>query len=316
MCQTFAWIAVATTLVSTKRRGGLINLEDLLSDAQSHISQVGLDDGFRRCGVRNMGIMQTRAAKRSTCAVVEPLIGLVLQGSKAVQYGTQNLRYRAGDVIVIGQALPMVSGLIDATPKDPYIALYIGIDVQIVRGVYADMGSGLTDETGPALETSQADSEIIDAFGRLFRLRRDPIEEQTLGLAALREVYFRILRSEQSRALQWIIQADSKANQVAKAIAHIRKEYRSTIKASELAAISGMSASVFYDTFKRITANSPLQFQKDLRLTEAHQLLQHSAPRISEVARRVGYESAAQFSREFSKKFGAPPKAVANGATV
>lgn len=147
-------------------------------------------------------------------------------------------------------------------------------------------------------------------------MRRDPIEEQTLGAAALREVYFRVLRSDKGRALRTIIQADSKANQVAKAIAHIRKEYRSTIKASDLAAISGMSASVFYDAFKRITANSPLQFQKDLRLTEAIQLLQQTGSPISEVAHSVGYESAAQFSREFSRKFGVPPKVFSNTTTV
>lgn len=263
-----------------------------------------------------MGIMQTRMSKRSSCSIVEPLIGLVLQGSKAAQYGTERVRYVAGDVIVIGQALPMVSGLIDATPEEPYIALYVGIDMQIMRGVYSDMGSASIDDTGPALETGEANVEVIDSFGRLFKLRRDPVEEQTLGLAALREVYFRVLRSKQGRALQRIIHADSKANQVAMAIAHIRTEYRSTIPASELAAISGMSASVFYDAFKRVTANSPLQFQKDLRLTEAHHLLQQTVTPISEVAHRVGYESAAQFSREFSKKFGMPPRSFANGSAA
>ncbi len=287
---------------------------DLLEDAKSHIAATGLTDGFQTCGVRNMGIAQTHTSKATTCAVVEPLIGLVLQGGKAVQYGAQQVSYRAGDVIVIGQSLPMTSALIDATPQAPYIALYVGIDLQVLRGVYADMGGAATDETGPALESGQASLEIIDSIGRLFKLRRDPVEEQTLGAAALREVYFRVLRSDKGRNLRMIIHADSKANQVARAIAHIRKEYRNTIKASDLAAISGMSASVFYDTFKRITANSPLQFQKDLRLTEAIDLLRQTATPISEVAHRVGYESPAQFSREFSKKFGAPPKAFAGAS--
>lgn len=287
---------------------------DLLEDARSYIATTGLTDGFQTCGVRNMGIAQTRNTTTTSCAVVEPLIGLVLQGRKAVQYGTQHVSYKAGDVIVIGQSLPMTSALVDATPEAPYIALYVGMDMQVMRGVYADMGGASTDETGPALESGQASLEIIDSIGRLFKLRRDPVEEQTLGAAALREVYFRILRSDKGRNLRTIIHADSKANQVAKAIAHIRKEYRSTIKASDLAAISGMSASVFYDAFKRITANSPLQFQKDLRLTEAIELLRQTATPISEVAHRVGYESPAQFSREFFKKFGAPPKAFAGSS--
>lgn len=293
-----------------------MKLQDILDDAKFYLAETGHTDGFRACGVRSMGIMQTRKSKISSCSIVEPLIGLVLQGSKAAQYGTQRVRYVAGDVIVIGQALPMVSGLIDATPEEPYIALYIGIDMLVLRGVYSDMGSALIDETGPALETGEADAEVVDSFGRLFKLRRDSVEEQALGLAAMREVYFRVLRSEQGRTLQRVIQADSKANQVAKAIAHIRKEYRSKIKASELAVISGMSASVFYDAFKRVTANSPLQFQKDLRLTEAHHLLQQSATPVFQVAHSVGYESAAQFSREFSKKFGDPPKTFASNSTA
>lgn len=286
----------------------------LLADTIKHIADIGLTSGFRTLDVRNMAVMQTPSSKQSSCAVVDPLIGLVLQGRKAAQYGTEHVRYHSGDVVVIGQALPMTSALIDATPQEPYIALYVGIDLQILRGVYSDMGGSAHDDAGPALAAGAASDEIIEAIARLFRLCGDPVAEQTLGEAALREVYFWVLRSNQGHALRRIIRADSKANQITKAIAHIRKEYRNTIKASDLAAIAGMSASVFYDAFKQTTANSPLQFQKDLRLTDAHQLLQQTASPISEVAHSVGYESSAQFSREFSKKFGASPKAFANMA--
>lgn len=292
-----------------------MQLQTLLSDAKTYLAQVNLDNGFRECGVRNMGIAQTCVSKRPSCSVVDPLIGLVLQGSKSVQFGTERVCYQAGDVIVIGNSLPMVSGVVNASPDTPYIALYLGIDIQILRGVYGDMGGASIEEPGPALETGRADDEVVDSIARLFRLRRDPVEERTLATAAIREVYFRVLRSEKGNALRRIIHADSKANQVAKAIAHIRKEYRSTIKASELAAISGMSASVFYDAFKRVTANSPLQFQKDLRLTEAYQLLQQTGTPISKIAHTVGYESPAQFSREFSKKFGLPPRTLMSTAT-
>lgn len=286
-----------------------MDFQTLVDEAGTFLSETGNEDGIRACGVRSMGLAQTRRAKSVSCSVVEPLIGLILQGGKSVQYGTERIRYDAGDLVVIGQALPMLSGRVDARPGDPYIALYIGIDMQVLRSVYSDMGGDTADEAGPALETGRAEAEVVAAIARMFQLRRDPIEEQTLGLGALREVYFRVLRSAQGRALQRVILADSKANQIAKAISHIRREYRSTIKASDLAAISGMSASVFYDAFKRVTANSPLQYQKDLRLTEAHHLLQQSTTTVAEVAHSVGYESAAQFSREFSKKFGAPPRA-------
>lgn len=286
-----------------------MDLASFLDDAKDHLTKTGLRDGFQTCGVRNMGLIQTRVAKSRTCSVVDPLISLVLQGHKSAQYGTQRIDYAAGDVVIVGQSLPMISSVMNATPETPFIAVYVDLDMQVLRSVYSDMGGGSNDDAVPGLEAGIAEAELVDALGRLFRLRRDPIEEQTLGAAALREVYFRVLRSKHSSALRQMIHADSKANQIAKAIAHIRKEYRSAIKASDLASIAGMSASVFYENFKQITANSPLQYQKDLRLLDAHQLLQHAQSSVSKTAHTVGYDSAAQFSREFSRKFGAPPKA-------
>ncbi len=288
-----------------------MTLSDLLSDAKDFIAAGGLKDGFHACGVPHMGIQQTSMNRKSTCAVIDPMIGLVLQGGKTAQFGTQQVRYDAGDLVVVGQTLPLMSSTLNATSDTPYLALYIELDMQLLRVVYGEMAGMSRGDAGPALEAGQADAEVIDALARLFRLRRDPVEEQMLGSAALREVYFRVLRSSHSTALHQSIQADSKANQIAKAIRHIRSEYRKTIKASDLATLSGMSASVFYETFKSVTANSPLQYQKDLRLTEAHRLLQSAALPISQVAHSVGYDSAAQFSREFSRKFGAPPRAFA-----
>ena len=294
-----------------------MDTDHLLSDVKGYIAETGLVDGFQACGVRGMGVLQSCYVKAKSCAVVEPLISLVLQGQKYAQFGTHRVEYAAGDVVIVGQSLPTISSVIGATPEHPFIAVYVGLNMQILRGVYADMGSSITQESARlGFETGQAEAELIDALARLFRLRRDKVEEQALGAAALREVYFRVLRSKYSGALQQMIHLDSKANQIARAIAHIRREYRSTIKANDLAAIAGMSPSVFYETFKQITANSPLQYQKDLRLLEAHEMLRHERSSISKVAHHVGYESAAQFSREFSRKFGAPPKAVANAVTA
>jgi AraC-like DNA-binding protein len=286
-----------------------MNLPSFVADVKAHFSQSGISDGFLPCGVRNMGVMQTCRATSKTCAVIEPLIGLVLQGQKRAQYGTKIVDYAVGDVLIVGQSLPTMSAVINATPDTPFIAAYVGLDMQVLRNLYVDInGERDTDHAAAAFVAGAAQEELIDAMARLFRLRRDPVEEQALGAAALREVYYRALQSKYGSALKQMIHLDSKANQIAKAIAHIRKEYRGTIRAADLASICGMSASVFYETFKQITANSPLQYQKDLRLHEAQQLLQHAQTPISQIALNVGYESAAQFSREFSRKFGASPK--------
>lgn len=285
-----------------------MDLQSIKNDAKNLIEQIGLGDGFALCGVPNMGILQSQVSKSNSCSVVDPLISLVLQGEKSAQYGSQSVNYAAGDIVIVGQSLPMISSVINVTPDLPFIAIYVGLDMQILRGVYSDMGGSANMDTAPAIGTGAAETQLIDAIGRLFRLRHDPVEERTLGAAALREVYFRVLRSKHASSLRQMIHADSKANQIAKAIAHIQKQYRSTIKATELASIAGMSATAFYEHFKQITASSPLQYQKDLRLLEAHKMLQQAKSPISEVAHNVGYDSAAQFSREFSRKFGAPPK--------
>lgn len=286
-----------------------MELDSFLNDAKVHIAETGLTDGLHETGVRNMGLVRTPQSKSKSCAVVDPLIGLVLQGRKSAQFGTQRIDYEAGDVLIVGQPVPVISSVIDATPDAPFIAVYVSLDMQVLRSVYNDMGGGLTDDITALVETGRAEAELIDAMARLFRLRRDPVEERTLGAAALREVFFRVLRSKHSRALQQMIRLDSKANQIAKAITHICNEYRTPIKASDLASIAGMSASVFYQNFKQFTSSSPLQYQKDLRLLAAHQMLQQAQASVSEIAHTVGYESAAQFSREFSRKFGAPPRA-------
>jgi AraC-like DNA-binding protein len=287
-----------------------MDLLSFIADVKAHFAESDSDDRFQTCGVRNMGVMQTCRAKSNTCAVIDPLIGLVLQGKKTALYGSKRVNYAAGDVLIVGQSLPTISTIINATQDAPFIAAYVGLDMQVLRNLYLDInGERDTNNAAAAFVTGVAEDELIDAMARLFRLRRDPIEEQALGAAALREVYYRALQSKHGSALKQMIHLDSKANQIAKAIAHIREKYRETIKAADLAAISGMSASVFYETFKQITANSPLQYQKDLRLHEAQQLLQQAQAPISQIALNVGYESAAQFSREFSRKFGAPPKA-------
>ncbi|MFT5796980.1 MAG: AraC-like DNA-binding protein [Candidatus Azotimanducaceae bacterium] len=288
----------------------MMGLASFTANVKEHFAQSDSNASFQACGVRKTSVQQICRPMSNTCAVIFPLIGLVLQGQKTALYGAKRVNYKAGDVLIVGQILPIITTIVDASQDAPFLATYVGLDMQVLRNLYLDIdGMRDTENVAAAFVTGVAENELIDAMARLFQLRRDPIEEQALGAAALSEVYYRALNSNHGSALKQMIHLDSKANQIAKAIAHIRKNYRESIKAADLASISGMSGSVFYETFKQITANSPLQYQKDLRLHEAQQLLQQAHVPISQIALNVGYESAAQFSREFSRKFGEPPKA-------
>lgn len=288
-----------------------MDVRGFLKVVMAHIETCGSPEGIISRGLPDMGIVHTRYEKaKKNCTVFDPVISLVLQGRKEAFYGDRQVNYGAGDLLIVGQTMPVLSSLIEVRPDYPFVAVAVRIDMQVLRSLYGDIDpSDWDSDMARGLEAGVADDEVIDAMARLFKLGRDPLETQALGASALREVYFRVLRSRHAGALRQMLNLDSKASRIARSIAHIRKEYRNSIKASELAAIAGMSASVFYENFKQVTASSPLQYQKELRLLEAQQMLQHARAPISQVAQQVGYESPAQFSREFSRKFGSPPKA-------
>jgi AraC-like DNA-binding protein len=283
--------------------------EPLLKEVMTHVAGLGYRTGIVTSGVRDMGVIHTTKAYSNDCGIYDPILSLVLQGHKEAHYGNRSVAYGAGDLLIIGQSMPVLSSVIAASPDTPYVAIVLRIDMDVLRSLYGDIDpSDWQGDLAHGLESGIADAEVVDAITRLFRLGRDPLEERALGASATREVYFRVLRSRHAGGLRQLLNLDSKGSRIAKAIAHIRKEYRRPIKASDLASIAGMSASVFYENFKQATASSPLQYQKDLRLLEAHQMLQHAQAPISTIAMQVGYESPAQFSREFSRKFGGPPK--------
>lgn len=288
--------------------------QQLLNEVMTHVEGAGFPTGIVSTGVRNMGIIHTKQAATKDCAIYDPILSLVLQGHKEAHYGSRSVAYGAGDLLIVGQSMPILSSIIDASPDTPFVAIALLIDMDVLRSLYGDIDpSDWQGDMTHGLEAGIAEAEVVDAMARLFRLGRDPVEERALGPSVMREVYFRVLRSRHAGGLRQLLNLDSKGSRIAKAIAHIRKEYRSPIKASDLASIAGMSASVFYENFKQATASSPLQYQKDLRLLDAHQMLQHGQAPISTIAMQVGYESPAQFSREFSRKFGSPPKAFVGG---
>lgn len=294
-----------------------MDIQDLLKDVTAYIRETGDHEGLIRCGVSDMAIVHTKCVSTKDSMISDPIVSLVLQGGKEANYGNRHVTYGAGDLLIVGQAMPILSSVVTADEDSPFVAIAVRVDMPVLRSLYGDIdATNWEGDQAYGMEAGKAEAEVIEAMARLFKLGRDPIEKQALGAATLREVYFRVLRSNHAGALRQMLNLDSKASRIAKAIAHIRKEYRGTIKADDLAAIAGMSASVFYENFKQATANSPLQYQKDLRLLEAHQMLQHARTPISEVASKVGYESPAQFSREFSRKFGGPPKAFVAAAQV
>lgn len=238
----------------------------------------------------------------------EPVICLILQGSKEVTVGTRSVEFGTGESLIVSHELPVVSRITRASEDRPYLALVLGIDLNIIRGLYEEFGeSAMLMDGSRALEVDQTGNELLDALYRLLNSSQNRIDSLVLFPQILREVHFRLLQAPYGGMLRELLKVDSHASNISKAIAIIRNQFMDTLLVPELAKSVGMSISSFHNHFKSITESTPLQYQKDLRLLEARKLIATKGESVTAAALKVGYESPNQFSREYTRKFGVNP---------
>ncbi len=234
----------------------------------------------------------------------EPVLCLILQGRKQVTFGELTLSLGPGECLLVSHDLPVCSRI----TKAPYLALVFKVDVAIIRRLYDEVAeSALGIENARAAETHRADPELLDALRRYLALADSPADAKVLGPLLSKEVHYRLLAAPFGGMLRSLLRHESHASAIARAIGHIRGDIRSPIAIPDLARRVGMSASSFHKHFKTITSTTPLQYQKELRLLEARQLLRMGGATVTTAAFDVGYESPSQFSREYARKFGMPP---------
>lgn len=253
-------------------------------------------------------------AKVQTCTipasyVYEPSLSMIIRGRKRVRLGTTTYVYNESRFLLTAVNLPTVTEVLDATPETPYIALLMRLDLQTARQVMADVdSSGPGDAaTGFAMATGPATLELFDAVARLIKLIDSPQDLAHVGPLIQREIIYRILVSSAGLCFRETIIAGTQSQRTAKAITWLREHYTQPFRIEELAALAGMGVSTLHHHFRAMTAMSPLQYQKHLRLHEARRILLTEAVDATTAAIRVGYESATQFNREYKRSFGAPP---------
>lgn len=236
----------------------------------------------------------------------EPVVCVVLRGRKETSFSEHNFEVTAGDCLLVSHDLPVVSRIVEA----PYLALLLDVNLELLRGLYEEVGGAELDETeARAFEVQTAPPPLVEALGRYVALAESPLDAKVLGPMLTKEIHYRLLTAPIGGMLRRLIRYESAASAVAKAITQIRGRFRESLVVAELARDVGMSVSAFHRQFKAVTASSPLQYQKDLRLLEARRLLRMGTTSVTSVAFDVGYESPNQFSREYARKFGHPPKA-------
>ena len=251
------------------------------------------------------GLVLFRQGSPSPLAVslYEPVLCLILQGRKQVSIGEQTLSFGPGECLLVSHDLPVTSRITRA----PYMALLLAVDVATVRKLYDEVAElALDGERARAAERYRADAGLLDALRRYLALADSAADAKVLGPLIAKEIHYRLLTAPFGGMLRSLIRHDSDASAIARAIGHIRNDIRSPVAVPELARRVGMSVSSFHKHFKAITATTPLQYQKELRLLAAERLLRAGGS-VTTTAFEVGYESPSQFSREYARKFGVPP---------
>lgn len=241
--------------------------------------------------------------------VYQPIFCLVLQGEKQTMLGDRLVRFARLQSFVVGLDMPAKAQVVKASPREPYVALAVELDLNLINELAGAVSQGaLEDERALAVHSGETEAPLVDAMRRMFDLRDRHEAQPVLFPLILKEIHYWLLVSEQGSLLRQLAKKDSHAARISKAIAVIKGSYSAALRVDDLADVAGMSVSGFHASFREITGTSPLQFQKQLRLIEARRLLKWERLRVAEAAYHVGYESPTQFSREYSRVFGVSPR--------
>ncbi|EGR2230148.1 TPA: AraC family transcriptional regulator N-terminal domain-containing protein [Vibrio parahaemolyticus] len=238
-----------------------------------------------------------------------PSICLIAQGRKRVLLGEESFIYDANHFLISSVDLPIIANIIEASEERPYLGLIMELDLTEISQLIVDSELAFTQskEAQKGIAVGELSESLLDAFVRLAELLDEGQNIKILAPIIKREIFYRLLMSEQGTRLHQIVTAGSHSHQIAKAIDWLKNNFVKPLSVGDLASYTGMSKSSFYTHFRSMTSMTPLQFQKKLRLSEARRLMLTENLDAMAATFKVGYESPSQFSREYSRLFGAPP---------
>ncbi len=253
----------------------------------------------------------TRSSKptESLNTVHQPAFCFVAQGSKRAQLAEEVFQYDPDHYMIFTVDLPLIFQIEEASEKRPCLGLRLNLDPSLVGSVMMESGIEIKkgDAGTKAMNVSSADADLLDAVVRLARLAERPDESKVLAPLVVREIIFRLLVGGQGARLAHLLTSGD-TRRISKAIGHLRAHFDEPLKMEDVARDLGMSVSGFHHHFKSVTAMSPLQYQKQIRLQEARRLMLGGDLDAASAGFKVGYENASYFSRDYKKQFGAPPQ--------
>jgi AraC-like DNA-binding protein len=242
--------------------------------------------------------------------VYRPSLCVVLKGAKEILFGDTTLLYSEMECLVVSVEIPAIGRMVSATPANPYVGMTIEFDTAILQDVMRQLAHPPVPSpvSGPCVFVGKVDEPLTDCLVRLVRLMRTPEAIPVLYPAIMRELHYWLLTGPSGTEIAKLALPETHAERVARAIKFVREHFNEPLRVEQLAEVARMSPSSFHHHFKTMTSMTPVQYQKQLRLLEARRLMLSDAANVSEAAYQVGYESASQFSREYTRSFGVAPK--------
>lgn len=279
-----------------------------LADIAAIIARNVSSDGFHTTAIERVTLVRSSTVTMPMPNVYRPQLCLVAQGHKEVTLGDRVFRYAPGRYGVVTYDLPAIGHVVDATPDKPYLCMYLDFD-PVMLGDLALRVPPPPAAPSPTIGKSVSDAgiDLLDAVLRLLRLLDNLSALPVLGPLGEQEILYHLLAGPDGARMRHVTSSQGRVAQVGRAIAWIGKNFRKPFSLERLAAEAGMSQSSLHEHFRAVTAMTPLQFQKQLRLQDARSLMLVENIDVATAAFRVGYESSSQFSREYRRHFGESP---------
>jgi AraC-like DNA-binding protein len=242
-------------------------------------------------------------------ATYEPSLAVVAQGRKRATLAGTTFIFDESRYLLTSLDLPVICNVIEASEEVPYLCFVLKLEMPVVRELLSreEIQAPEVPSDSPAMATGETTAELLDACRRLVDLLNTPQDIPFLSGLIQREIIYRILRGPEGARLREIATLGDQSHRTAKAIAWVRENYAKPLRVEDLAKIAGMGVSTLHHHFRVLTAMSPLQYQKQLRLHAARERMLMDGLDAASAAFEVGYESASQFNREYCRFFGQPP---------
>ena len=270
--------------------------------------------------IPGLSILRSDPVRQPALCTIRPALCITIQGEKCATFGEKSYDYGKGQGLVVTVEMPSRGTVCAASRTEPYLGLVVELDFTILQQVAEEVGPHLRSETKSkacGAFTLPLNSHLLNCALRAVRLAETPDAIATLYPGIMREIcYWLLIGPDGNQIRHVMMMANSHDHRVMQAVHHLRDRFREPIQVEELAQVAHMSATTFHRQFKSLTAMAPLQYQKQLRLLEARRMMVSGDANVENAAYEVGYASASQFSREYTRMFGTPPSRDASAWRV